>query len=80
MTARHTDDILVLSGGSAREQSLVVAAHAGSSPYFAIDPFLGRLKGNGLGFRLRWNALVEWHDDPGVSMGVVSGLPDLDHR
>jgi len=51
-----------------------------SSVYFSINPLLGRLKSDGAGFRLGWNALVEWHDDTRMTMGVMSRLPDFDHR
>lgn len=56
------------------------SAHAGSSARLAINPFLSRLKRNGQGFRLRWNALMEWHDDTGMTIRVVSRLSDLNHR
>jgi len=45
-----------------------------------VNPLLGNLKSHGLGFRLRWNALVEWHDDTGMTTRVLSRFPDLDHR
>ncbi len=50
------------------------------SVYIAVNPALGSLKSDGLGFRFRRNALVERHDDTGVTMRVVSRLPHLDHR
>jgi hypothetical protein len=55
-------------------------AGEGSSVFFSIDPFLGRLERHGLGFRLGGNALVKWDDDTRIAPRVISGLPDFDHR
>jgi len=71
----------VNTDGAERLNSLTSpSARAGSSAYLAINPSLGSLKSDGLGFRFRRNALVERHDDTGVTMRVVSRLPHLDHR
>jgi len=55
-------------------------AGEGSSVNFSIDPLLGRLERDGLGFRLGGNALVEGHHDTRITPRVISRLPDFDHR
>ncbi len=74
------DDHVVVSEGVVSCSLTSPSAQAGSSACFAINPLLGRLKRNGLGFRFRWNTLVKWHDDTGMTTRGVSRLPDLDHR